>query len=117
MVSLFPDTPLMRFAYEHDSCPRCGGTLKVQKTHPRKITTLHIGRIDAQETIMFCERCPDRPSFRSRELAELVPEGCNFGYDVMVFAGRSLFQGLHTAAETVSELAKRNVRISESEVR
>jgi len=117
MVSLFPDTPRLRFVYEQDSCPLCGGALKVLKTHCRKVATLHIGHFDAHETIMSCDRCPDKPSFRSRELAELVPEGCNFGYDVMVFAGRSLFQGLHTVAETAFELAKRNVQVSESEIR
>jgi hypothetical protein len=83
----------------------------------RKVATLHIGHFLAHETVLFCKHCSDRPSFRSRELADLVPDGCNFGYDVMVFAGRSLFQQLRTVAQTVRELAKRNVRISESEVR
>jgi len=117
MVNLFPDTPRIRFVYEHDCCPRCGGALKVLKTHSRKVATLHIGHFDAHETIMSCGRCSDKPSFRSRELSELVPEGCNFGYDVMVFAGRSLFQRLCTVAETAVELAKRSVLISESEIR
>jgi len=83
----------------------------------RKVATLHIGQFLAHETILFCEHGCGGPALRSRELADLVPEGCNFGYDVMVFAGRSLFQQLHTVAQTVCELAKRNVRISETEVR
>jgi hypothetical protein len=83
----------------------------------RKVATLHIGHFLAHETVLFCRQCPGRPSFRSRELAELVPEGCSFGYDVMAFAGRSLFQQLRTVGQTVAELAQRNVRISESEVR
>ena len=40
-----------------------------------------------------------------------------YGLLKMVFAGRSLFQQLRTVGQTVCELAKRNVRISESEVR
>ena len=117
MPGLFPDTPRIRFGYEHDNCPRCGLALKVLKTHSRRVVTLHIGHFDAHESVMYCERCPGKASFGSRELAELVPEGCNFGYDVMVFAGRSLFQHLHTVAETAAGLAKRNVRVSESEIR
>ncbi len=51
------------------------------------------------------------------ELAQLVPEGGNFGYDVIVFAGRSLFVEHRTALETVAALANLNVTISESAVR
>lgn len=114
---MFTEAPRIRFVCELDRCPRCGGALNVLKSRVRKVATLHIGHFLAHETVLFCKHCSERPSFRSRELSDLVPEGCNFGYDVMVFAGRSLFQQLRTVGQTVCELAKRNVRISESEVR
>jgi hypothetical protein len=116
-TSLFAEAPTIPFACELDRCPRCGAALNVLKSRVRKVATMHIGHFLAHETVLFCPSCSDRPSFRSRELSELVPEGCNFGYDVMVFAGRSLFEHLRTVGQTVCELAKRNVRISESEVR
>ena len=46
----------------------------------------------------------------------MVPTGCNFGYDVMVFAGKALFLRNRQAPEIVEELAGRNVRLSASEV-
>jgi hypothetical protein len=46
----------------------------------------------------------------------LVPPGANFGYDVMVYAGRALFLRHRNEAEVVVELAQQNVRISLREV-
>ena len=81
------------------------------------MATLHIGSFEAVETVMCCGSCPGQPSFRSRELSGLVSEGCNFGHDVMVQAGRSLFQWSRSVEDTVAGMAGRNVRISPSEVR
>jgi hypothetical protein len=53
---------------------------------------------------------------RSESLAALVPPGANFGYDVMVHAGKALFLRHRNEAEVVAELAQKNVRISPREV-
>jgi hypothetical protein len=78
------------------------------------ISTLHIGRFTAKETILICPKC-DR-IYASAELDQLVPPGANFGYDVMVHAGKALLLRSRNEEEVVAELAQRNVRISPREV-
>jgi hypothetical protein len=45
-----------------------------------------------------------------------VPPGANFGYDVMVHAGKALFLRHRNEGEVVAELAQSNIRISPREV-
>ncbi len=116
-MELLPAPPVLRFAFEEEFCPLCGARLKALKSRRRRVATLHIGGFVADETIMFCERCPAHPRFRSRELAGLVSDGCNFGHDVMTHIGRSLFQQSRSVKDTMAGLAERNVRISASGVR
>jgi hypothetical protein len=68
----------------------------------------------AREVILNCQHCGR--THRSEELRALVPPGANFGYDVMVHAGRALFLRHRNEAEVVAELAGHNVRISPREV-
>ncbi len=78
------------FKPERNTCPDCHIKLKVQKTLPnKKIATLAVGDLIAHETIDYCEKCGR--IFHSQELRSLVPEKCNFGFDVIVFVGKSLF--------------------------
>jgi len=98
-------------------CPHCNTELKVLKTYDREPCTLHLGRFIAHVTVLYCPHCPGAPSFHSEELATLVGQHYNFGYDVMVHAGEAVLRRCRTADETVLELADRNVEISESEVR
>lgn len=63
---------------------------------------------------MVCKQCAR--SYRSKELCSLVPSGANFGYDVMVHAGKALFLRHRNEEEVVAELAPKNVRISPREV-
>lgn len=95
-------------------CVDCGDELKVQKTSPRTVTTLHVGKFQARETFMVCGQCAR--SYRSEELCALVPPGANFGYDVIVYAGKALWQRHRTEQEVVAELARENVGISPREV-
>ena len=109
--------PRIAFRHEADQCGHCDSRLYVLKTKPaRRIVTLHIGAFRAHETIMHCPSCNAGP-LHSAELPRLVPDGCTFGYDVIVFAGRSLFIEHRTAEETVAALANAKVPISESAVR
>ena len=95
-------------------CSRCGNDLHVQKTRTRSISTLHVGRFRAREVFLTCKSCGHTE--RSEQLRALVPPGANFGYDVMVHAGKALFLRHRNEAEVVTELARRNVQISPREV-
>jgi hypothetical protein len=86
----------------------------VLKTKRRSVVTLHIGRFTAAETIGICDGC--RRIYGSQELARLVPAGCNFGYDILVYIGRALFLRHRRSQEISDELAAHNIRISPSEV-
>ena len=63
---------------------------------------------------MICKPCGH--TYRSEQLCDLVPPGVNFGYDVMVYAGKALLLRHRTEAEVVSELAQKNVQISPREI-
>ena len=86
----------------------------MQKTRPRKLSTLHVGRLDAREIILDCNSCGQ--IYRSEELCALVAPSANFAYDVMVYAGKALFLRFRNEEEVVAELAERNVQISLREV-
>jgi hypothetical protein len=95
-------------------CPGCGCELKVRKTRMRKLITRHVGEFRAREVFLSCKPCGH--TYRSEELCALVPPGANFGYDVMVYAGKALFLRHRNEEEVVAELAQHNVRISPREV-
>ena len=112
---LFSLTPIIHFKPERCTCPDCHIKLKVQKTLPdKKIATLTVGDLIAHETIFHCEKCGR--VFHSQELRSLVPEKCNFGFDVIVFIGKSLFLRCHNYQEILSELKQKNITISISEI-
>ena len=87
----------------------------MQKTRPdKRAATLVIGDFIAHETVYYCPRCGR--VFHSRELRALIPENCNFGYDIIVFIGESLFLRCRNYQEIRLELQQRNIMISESEI-
>ena len=86
----------------------------MQKTRIRTVSTLHVGRFRAREVFLLCDACGR--TYRSEELSNLVPPGANFGYDVLVYAGKALWQRHRTETEVVAELAEKNVRISPRQV-
>lgn len=95
-------------------CPGCDGSVKVQKTHTRTVSTLHVGKFRAREVILVCKKCGGR--YHSEQLCKLVPPSANFGYDVLIYAGKALFLRHCSEEEVVGELAERNVQISPREV-
>ena len=111
---MFSMPPLVDFRPSMTHCPDCGCELKVQKTRPRTVNTLHVGRFRAREVFMVCKSCGQ--TYRSEELCALVPPGANFGYDVMAYAGKALFLRYRNEEEVVAELAEKNVQISPREV-
>jgi hypothetical protein len=114
--SLFAKSPMVVFRPSITQCSDCGtrSTLNVQKTRTRSISTLHVGRFRAREVFLTCKSCGHTE--RSEELCALVPPGANFGYDVMVYAGKALFLRHRNEEEVVAELAQQNVQISPREV-
>jgi len=112
--SLFPTPPTITFVPEKDHCHHCHHPLKVRKTSPRKVVTLHIGTFYARQTSLICPKC--RCLYQSEELAKLVAPGANFGYDVLVYVGKALFIRHRNDREVVAELAQKNVQISTREI-
>ncbi len=66
------------------------------------------------ETVYYCQGCGH--VFHSNELRSLIPGNCNFGYDIIVFIGKSLFLQSRNYQEIRIELQQRNVWISKSEI-
>ena len=113
--NLFPTSAIIHFKPESNTCPTCHETLKVMKTYPgKKAATLAIGNFIGHETVYYCQGCGR--VFHSNEIRTLIPEKCNFGYDIIVFIGESLFLQSHNYQEIRLELQQRNVWISESEI-
>ena len=109
-MCLFKTPPLIEVRPSLDQCSTCGGALKVQKTRPRTVTTLHIGKFHASETILICCQCDCK--HHSEQLCNLIPPGANFGYDVLVYVGKALYISHRSEEEVVAELAQKNIQIS-----
>jgi len=113
-LRLFPLPPRLEFRVQRERCEECDAPLSVLKTHTRKVVTLHLGQFVAYESMAVCKMC--HRSYGSEELLRLVAPGCNFGYDVVVYVGKGLFLRHRNGQEILSELAERNVNISQSEI-
>ena len=109
---LFPKIPIIRFAPEQNECS-CGKRLTVQKTQRKTVVSLN-GRFIAHQTVRHCKACLH--VYDSKALLQLVASCCNVAYDVLVFAGKALFQRYRTAEEVRTELLDRGVRLSASEI-
>lgn len=114
-VNLFPSPVVIHFRPQRKTCSRCHEPLKVQKTLPgKRAATLAIGDFIGHETVCYCPAC--RRLYYSSELRKLIPPHCNFGYDIMVYIGESLFLHSRNYHDIRFELQKRNVEICESEI-
>jgi len=114
-ANIFPSPAVIHFKRKGSRCSACNGSLKVLKTYPAKrAATLAIGNFIGHETVYYCPGCGR--VFHSAELRELIPEHCNFGYDIIVFIGKSLFLRCRNYQEIRLELQQKNVQISESEI-
>ena len=106
----------MPFRPAQTDCPDCRAPLQVYKTQCRTVQTLSLGCYSAHETLLHCGRCPNDTLYGAESLSQLVPSGCTFGYDVLVFVGRALFLRQRRAEEIIQELQAHQVRLSPSEV-
>ncbi len=113
--SLFPDEPTIPFYPEVEYCSDCGAKLTVRKTQEKKtVVTMDIGAFWAKETILECPI--DKSLYFSKELRQLVPGHCTFGFDVIENVGKALFIRSRNNREIMEELASNNISISEREV-
>ena len=106
----------MPFRPAQTDCPDCQAPLQVYKTQRRTVQTLPLGCFTAHETLLHCEHCPNDTLYGAESLSQLVPSGCTFGYDVLVFVGQSLFLRQCPTQQIIEQLQTRQVRLSPSEV-
>ena len=112
-AALFPQPPVIKFIPEKTEC-HCGAQqLTVLKTRRKTVLSMN-GPFIAHETVRQCHVCSK--FFPSEALLRLVQNRCNIGYDVLVFVGRALFQRHRTIQEVRTELVKRNLYLSASEI-
>ena len=96
-TNLFSSPPTIGFSTKEDCCNHCHSSLKVRKTYPRKVVTFHIGTFYARNTSSICPKC--RRIYQSEELATLVAPGANFGYDILVYVGKTSIEELFAEIE------------------
>ncbi|NQU63950.1 MAG: transposase [SAR324 cluster bacterium] len=115
---LFAESPIVHFRPETETCPCCEEHLKVRKSREKTVFTLHLGKFTANETITECrnEDCSNQQKYGSEDLSKRVMPFCNYGYDVMVYAGKAMFLRHRQGNEIQAELSEKNVTISLSEV-
>jgi hypothetical protein len=113
---LFAERPTLPFRSAQTTCPDCHAPLQVYKTRTKTVQTLHLGWFTAHETLLHCGHCSNPTIHGAEALSRLVPCGCSFGYDVLVFVGKALFLRHRRAEDIIEELRARHVRISPSEV-
>jgi hypothetical protein len=78
------------------------------------VSTMVLGSFKAHETILICPECKN--VYDSLKLKKLVPYRCNFGYDVIVYVGISIFLQCRSEDEVYQDLLKNNIKISGSEI-
>jgi len=111
---LFREKPTLHFYPEVQKCPVCDSTLHIQKTNKKTVVTMDIGAFFAKRTILHCPF--GHGVFNPEQLKKLVPKGGIFGYDVIIEVGFALFVHCRSNQEIMTELAAKNVFISEREI-
>ena len=108
--ALFKKPPKITFRPSVEICEDCSGTLRVKKTRTKKAVTLSIGVLKAHETVLECKIC--KKIYASEELQKLIPPLCNFGYDVLIYVGKSMFLQYRNEKEIREDLRHKNVFLS-----
>ncbi len=79
------------FVAEACHCQRCDGSLHVQKSKKRIVTTMETGTIQAREIRKVCSADLSHPVESSEVLAQMVPAGQRYGYDLIVAVGMARY--------------------------
>lgn len=112
---LFETAAELRFYPEVTYCTQCGRQLHVLKTGKRIVVTLGTGPFIAHETWLFCP--DDGEVHRSSDIQRLVPYKCTYGYDILVYVGKSLMLRSMSEQAIKKELQSKGIDISISEIR
>lgn len=113
--ALFPEIPELSFVPEIKFCTQCGAGLNVLKTKKRTIVTMNTGPCICHETYLYCTEHSE--IHRSQDLQRLVPFKCTYGYDVLVYIGKSLYIRCMNEQAIKKELELMSIDISSSEIR
>ena len=102
---------------ENRRCPGCRGPMNVQQTTPRTIATIKFGVCRVVKTILECKfECRDSSgkilTERSDALAQIVPPGAIYGYDIEVFAGLSRYLDYRQREEIRESLEAQRIVLS-----
>lgn len=109
--------PVVSFRPDITECPHCGSKPLLHRTWEHTVVTLDIGPFRAKEAILKCTHdSHEKIFFRSEEIRMLVPHGCTFAFDVMVYVGKALFVHCQTELAIVEKLASKGINISDREV-
>lgn len=79
--------PQVHFIAEASQCRHCGGSLRVQKSKKRIVSTIETGTIQAREIRKVCFMDSSHPVETSETLSQMVPCGQRYGYDLIVWVG------------------------------
>mgnify|MGYP001604844108 CR=1 FL=1 len=110
---LFRTAPRLEFTAEVNvQC--CGRDLKVLKTSKRHVFTLTAGKVLCHETHLSCSVC--HKTYEPEALAQLVPDGARYGFDVIVFVGQAQFVECKKQEQIQVELAHKGISISLREI-
>ena len=79
--------PQVDFIAEVKQCQCCDGSLRVQKSKKRIVSTIETGTIQAREIRKVCSIDSSHPVETSQTLSQMVPCGQRYGYDLIVRIG------------------------------
>ena len=78
---------------------------------------MHIGPFYVHETVKVCPLKNCKKTYRYTGLDVFLPQGSNFGYDVIAYIGDALWGKSHTPLQIQADLKQQNnLTISESEI-
>lgn len=110
--NLFHEPPIIPFHPKVSDC--CGIPLLIQKTYAKRAATLDIGEFIAKQTILACSVCGT--IYKSQELQGLVSSRCKYGYDIVVYVGKAIFNLSYSNQKIINDLAEKNISISDREI-
>lgn len=83
--------PQIDFTAEAAQCRHCGGSLRVQKSKKRIVSTIATGTIQIREIRKICSKDSSHPVEISEALSQMVPSGQRYGYDLIVWIGMARY--------------------------
>lgn len=110
---LFTTKPTLYFKPSINKCS-CGNLLKVYKTKTRSIAIINLGECNAHITQIHCDIC--NRIFNDEEIQTIVAEQCKFGFDIIVYVGKALYQQHCNDLDIQQALREKNISMSLSEI-